>query len=75
MYKKGMEGITMNKDIEELKAAGWFFLCMGLSMKTLAARRNVNCSETDTQAANLNDRNDIEFGDISETEFFSNKEI
>ncbi|MCM0759515.1 hypothetical protein M7775_13235 [Sporomusa sphaeroides DSM 2875] len=55
----------MNKDIEDLKAAGWFLLFMGLSMKALAARLNENNLETDC-LEQVSDRNDVATGDASE---------
>ena len=65
----------MNKDIEGLKTVGSLLFFTGLSMKALAAaRQNENSSETDRQT-DINDRNDIEIGDTSEIEPFSNKKL
>jgi hypothetical protein len=56
----------VTKDIEELKAAGFFFLFMGLVVKSMAVRKNEDCFTSDG-LVRLNDRNDVELpGDDGE---------
>lgn len=64
----------MNKDIENIKASGWFFLFMGLSMKALAASRRDNNIGTD-RLDSISDRNDVVTGDPSTAGQISSEEL